>query len=173
MLNPDSPLAQLMAAPMRAGVVTWIGVRPARHAPLESRGSVTLDPAEGLGGDHYAGRSGNRQVSLIQAEHFSLIAGFLGLAVVTPAQLRRNIVVSGINLAALGGWRVRLGTAVIEPTGPCHPCSRMEAILGPGGYNAVRGHGGIVARIVAFGTVRVGDAIIRLEDASTGAGGSR
>lgn len=69
--------------------------------------------------------------------------------------------VAGINLAALKGRRFRLGSAVLEATGECHPCSRMEDILGPGGYNAVRGHGGLTARVLEAGTARNGDALER------------
>ncbi len=71
--------------------------------------------------------------------------------------------VSGINLRALKDRRFQVGEAVLEATDDCHPCSRMEAILGPGGYNAVRGHGGITARVVEGGAVRIGDAVTALD----------
>lgn len=124
--------------------------------------SAQLDAENGLVGDHYSSRTGGaRHVTLIQAEHLAAIASHLGRDALAPALLRRNIVVAGINVAALKGRRFSLGTALLEATGECHPCSRMEEILGPGGYNAVRSHGGITARVLEGGTTRNGDALER------------
>jgi MOSC domain-containing protein YiiM len=158
---PDSPLGQLLAAPMRPGRLTWIGLRPARRAAMEMPEHAVLVAGQGLAGDRYkSSRDGPRQVTLIAAEDIAAIAAFLGEPV-TPDLLRRNLVTTGINLAALKGQRFRIGTAVLEPSGDCAPCSRMEEVLGPGGYNAVRGHGGITARVVESGEVRIGDAVTR------------
>ncbi len=163
-LDPASPLARLLDAPMRPGRVVWIGLRPVRRAPMQVVEAATLDAEQGLTGDHYSSRTGGaRHVTLIQSEHLSAIAAHLGPDAVTPDQLRRNIVVAGINLAALKGRRFMLGDVVLEATGECHPCSRMEEILGAGGYNAVRGHGGITARVVSGGMVRLGDAVARAD----------
>ena len=103
---------------------------------------------------------GRRQVTLIQAEHLPVIAALAGLDAVTPEQLRRNIVVSGLPLLALKERRFRIGEVLLEGTGECHPCSRMEEALGPGGYNAVRGHGGLTARVIGGGTIRLGDLLL-------------
>ena len=126
--------------------------------------SAMLEPGLGLVGDRWAGRpTGGRQVTLLAEEHLHAIAGFLGVERVAPAQLRRNVLVAGINLLALKDRRVRVGAAVLEITGECHPCSRMEEVLGPGGYNAVRGQGGMTARVIGGGEIKPGDAVERLD----------
>ena len=161
MLNPASPLTRLLAAPMRAGTLVWIGSRPARREALLCVAAATLLPGDGLVGDHYRGRTqGGRQVTLIGTEDLAAIASYLGRDSVTPEELRRNLLVSGINLAALKNRQFRVGGALLEWSGECHPCSRMEEILGVGGYNAVRGHGGITARVLAGGTIASGDAVV-------------
>lgn len=150
-------IEQLTSRFPRTGRVVWIGVRPYRHAPMEALETVRILPG-GLEGDHRR-KPGPRAVTLIQSEHLEVIAALAGLDRVGPALLRRNIVVSGINLAALRGRRFSIGTAILEATGPCAPCSRMETALGEGGYNAMRGHGGITASVVEPGLVRLGDLV--------------
>ena len=158
-LNPESPLAKLMATLPRAGKVEWIGLRPARDEAMIATGTVEAIAGAGLVGDRYKGGSGKRGITLIQAEHLPAIAALAQRPDLTPALLRRNVVVSGIPLIALKQRRFRIGTAVFEGTEECDPCSRMEDALGPGGYNAMRGHGGLCARIVEGGTFGLGDAL--------------
>jgi MOSC domain-containing protein YiiM len=158
-LNPDSPLARLMATLPRAGKVEWIGLRPARDEAMIATGTVEAIAGAGLVGDRYKSGSGKRGITLIQAEHLPAIAALAQRPDLTPALLRRNVVVSGIPLVALKQRRFRIGTAVFEGTEECDPCSRMEDALGQGGYNAMRGHGGLCARIVEGGTFGLGDAL--------------
>ncbi|PHP29577.1 MOSC domain-containing protein [Limimaricola cinnabarinus] len=113
--------------------------------------------ADGLQGDH--ARPGKRAVTLIQAEHLPVIAALSGLDAVAPETLRRNIVVSGLNLTAARHRLLRVGSAVLRFSVPCAPCSRMEAALGPGGYNAMRGHGGWCMEVVEPGRAGLGDAV--------------
>lgn len=147
---------------MAPGGLTWIGLRPERRAPPQPVAEALLEPGHGLVGDRWRGAAtGARQVTLVAAEHLTAIAAFLGREAVPPEVLRRNLVTRGVNLLALKGRRFRLGGALLECSGECHPCSRMEEVLGPGGYNAVRGHGGITARVIEGGVIRLGDALAR------------
>jgi MOSC domain-containing protein YiiM len=153
-------LALLMAELLRRhhgkGQIDWIGLRAERLAEPEAVVFSEVTQA-GLSGDH--ARPGKRALTLIQSEHLPVIAALAGLECVTPQMLRRNIVVSGLNLSALRGAQVCLGECVIEITGPCAPCSRMETELGHGGYNAMRGHGGWCASVVVPGRITLGDRV--------------
>jgi len=158
-----SLLGRLLAAPVRPGALVWIGLRPARRAPMTTLASARLTAGEGIEGDRYrTTRNGPRQVTLVAAEDLTALASFLG-ALVAPDQLRRNLVTRGVNLLALKDRRFRVGEAVLEGSGECAPCSRLEATLGPGGYNAARGRGGITARVLEGAVVHLGDAVTRLD----------
>lgn len=159
-LNPDSPLRALMETFPHAGRLEWIGLRPARRVPPLEVNHVEVIADHGLAGDRKAQRAGGkRQVTLIQREHLLAVAALLGRDAVDPALTRRNLVVSGINLLALHDEQFEIGGVRFEGTGLCEPCSRMEENLGVGGYNAMRGHGGITARVLGGGVITLGDAV--------------
>ena len=159
-LPAESSLAHLFAQFPRAGILQWIGVRPARDVPMLEVDVVEAKVGGGLTGDRYKGGSGKRDVTLLQAEHLPAIAALAGRADIAPMLLRRNLLVAGIPLIALKGKRFMIGDVLLEGTGPCDPCSRMEDVLGPGGYNAMRGMGGLTARILGSGTMRIGQAVV-------------
>lgn len=137
-----------------------------RNSPRELAHTVESTMAlAGVGlADDRLGRRGEaelstRQVTLIQAEHLDVIASLARVGRVDPVGLRRNLVVSGINLLALKNARLQVGDALLEIVGPCHPCSRMEETIGLGGYAAMRGHGGMTARVITTGSISVGDVV--------------
>jgi MOSC domain-containing protein YiiM len=150
-------LAELMGRFAGEGRLDWIGLRPARRSPVVPVPAVGITDA-GLEGDRQT-RPNARSVTLMQAEHLPVIAALAGLPAVAPETLRRNLLISGLNLAALRGRLLRVGPAVLRITGPCAPCSRMEEALGHGGYTAMRSHGGWCAEVVTTGQVVVGMAV--------------
>ena len=151
----------------RSGKLTWIGLRPARKQAMIHVNEAVADPNQGLIGDRYNGRSGKRQVTLFQQEHLAVIAGLMSKQV-SADMLRRNLLVSGINLLALKGQYFSIGEVIFRVTGFCHPCSQMEVVLGVGGYNAMRGHGGLTAQIITSGCININDSVVALTDYQTG-----
>ena len=151
----NGTLEDLQATWPHPGRLDWIGVRPARRQDM-------VEVESGIEGAHYSGSglNGKRQVTLIQAEHLATIAALCKQEQIHPEQLRRNLVISGINIASLKDKPFRLGNAELAGTGYCYPCSRMEENLGPGGYNAVRGHGGITAQVIHGGRISKGDLLV-------------
>lgn len=141
------------------GNVKKIVIRPARLVAVQIVDQVLAIDDKGLQGDRYNSIGGVRQVTLIQAEHLATVASVLGRAYVDPALIRRNLVIERINLLALKGKNFRIGEAILQYSGECHPCSRMEQALGEGGYNAMRGHGGITARVLQGGIIKVNDHV--------------
>jgi MOSC domain-containing protein YiiM len=162
-------LSRGFAAP---GRLDAIHLRPARRADVMTVTEAQALAGRGLAGDRSADVArltpSKRQVSLIQAEHLPVIAALCGRPgqAVEAALLRRNLVVSGLNLVAARSLfkdrplLLAVGEEVLlELTGPCEPCSRMEELLGPGGYNAMRGHGGMTARVLRGGRLAAGDGV--------------
>lgn len=156
----------------RPGRLEFILLRPARGAPAISVPSALALQDRGLEGDRSAATTPRlqgghkRQVTLVQAEHLPLIAAWTGHDTLDPTLLRRNLVVSGINLAAARTlfadqtMHITIGDEVVLlATGACDPCSKMEQVLGPGAYNAMRGHGGLTARVLVGGRMGVGDMV--------------
>ncbi|GAB4253234.1 MAG: MOSC domain-containing protein [Ekhidna sp.] len=156
----DKPIQSLIDQLPQVGKLTWIGLRPDRKQPLISVEKVTVSESDGLVGDHFKSKFSNkRQVTLIQSEHLQAVASIMNKEEIDQALTRRNLVVQGINLFALRDRQFCIGEVVLEGTGYCHPCSRMEENLGAGGYNAMRGHGGITAKVIKGGDIHIGDEI--------------
>ncbi len=147
------------------GKLEWIGLRPARREPMQVVERALAIEGLGLKGDRRceASPGSARQITLISKEHIEVIAQLLKREEIDPALLRRNLVVSGINLNALRHQRFRIGEAEFEATALCHPCVRMDHALGKGGCAAMLGHGGLCAKILVGGNIKVGDELVPLE----------
>jgi MOSC domain-containing protein YiiM len=156
-------IRDLNQPPQIEGRVEAIVVRGSPRDPARTISTTVALAGIGLADDRLGQRGeaelSTRQVTLIQAEHLDVIARLARVDAVDPVGLRRNLVVSGINLLALKNARLQVGGALLEIVGPCQPCSRMEETIGPGGYAAMRGHGGMTARVLVSGIIDVGDVV--------------
>lgn len=147
------------------GRVEWIGLRPERKAPMIEVTQAQALEGLGLEGDRSAlkANSSGRQVTLITLEDIQALASTLGKNAIDPAILRRNIVVSGINLHAMRYQTIRIGEAILEVGAHCHPCSRMESVLGKGGFLAMYMRGGYCCKVLNTGAISIGDSVMRFE----------
>ena len=95
-------LRELASGFPHAGRLDAILLRPARGAPVLQPGAAIAIADKGLSGDRTAaGRGGSkRQVTLVQAEHLGVVAALLQRDAIAAADLRRNLVISGLNLLA-------------------------------------------------------------------------
>lgn len=139
----------------------WIGLRPQHRAAMVSVDSCQAIKDLGLAGDHRSTKTpgSGRQVTIISQEFIQQIALHSNKPDLQPEQLRRNLVVSGINLNALRHQQFSLGSAIFEATALCHPCSRMEQPLGKGGVAAMLGYGGLCCKVLKSGEIKLGDQL--------------
>lgn len=110
-------LAALLSSLPQQGELRWIGLRPARIVPMVSVTEVIATAGGGLAGDRFSGGAqSKRQVTLIQQEHLSVLGQLLGRAAIEPMLLRRNLVISGINLLALQRAEFQIGEVILQGT---------------------------------------------------------
>ena len=166
----QSNLRELTTKFAQTGQLQAIYCRPARGILCVQADYVTALAGRGLQGDCASLTVSQnplgsiRQVTLIQSEHIAVISALVNKTV-DPAILRRNLVVSGINLLAAKSlfkdqpMHLIINDVVLEITGTCEPCSKMEASLGVGAYNAMRGHGGVTAKVIKGGELKLGNIV--------------
>lgn len=160
MTKNKNPLDRF-AKDLPPGTLEWIGLRTIRRAPVTPVPHAMAIAEYGLEGDHRSTKTpgSGRQVTIISREFIAQTAHFLGRDAIDPGLLRRNLVVSGINLHSLRHQQFTIGEALFQAGALCHPCSRMETALGKGGIAAMFGHGGLCCRILRSGKITVGDTL--------------
>ena len=147
------------------GVVEGIFVTGEGSATMQRVEEVSTIEDCGIAGDRYCEGTGfwTRygdvcQVTLIEAEDLDYIEDELGIRV-KDGQHRRNIITRGIRLEDLRRKRFRIGEALLEYDRPRPPCRHVQDLSEPGMTRALKGRGGICARVVEGGTIRARDAI--------------
>lgn len=138
---------------------------PPGEEPMEDRDSVACEAGRGLAGDRYQAMNPGhkRQVTFFDLDvHHALQAQFPGIGFETDIY-RRNVIIAGVDLNTLVGRRFRLGGVLFEGVEECRPCYWMDGALGPGAEEAMKGRGGLRARILESGTLRMGSQELVIE----------
>ncbi|HET7479247.1 MAG TPA: MOSC domain-containing protein [Rubrobacteraceae bacterium] len=131
-------------------------VRVEEVQTIEGCGIVGDRYYEGTG--YWTGLDYVCEVTLISSEDLDRIELETGIRV-KNGEHRRNIVTSGVNLDGLRGKRFRIGGAVLEYDRPRPPCRHVQDLTEPGMTRALRGRGGICARVLRAGRIQTADAI--------------
>ena len=163
-MNTQARLLDKLCVDIAPGKLEWIGLRSERRGEVLVVDAVEAVVGQGLVGDHRMKKSPGsaRQVTIISSEYIQQICQHTGHQSIDPRLLRRNLVISGMNMNLLRYQRLQIGEVIIETNALCHPCSRMDENLGKGGTAAMFGYGGLCAKIIQGGRLAVGDAVIRL-----------
>jgi MOSC domain-containing protein YiiM len=155
-----------MAAVEAIYIATGAG---AKMRPVDE---IQATAGSGLAGDRYATGQGYysarptdpgaREVTLIELETLNWLASERGIRL-EPREHRRNLTTNGVRLADLLGRRFRVGEVLLEGVRDCPPCVHLEALTGQRVVEPLLDRGGLRARILEGGTIRVGDAIVSVE----------
>lgn len=150
------------------GEVVAIHVASGAGAPMHELSAAEAFAGEGLDGDRYREGigfysatptdPGARELTLIEAESLDAILSETGI-ILDPAEHRRNITTRAIALDPLIGQRFRIGDVICEGVRSCPPCTHLEDVTGKKVMKPLIHRGGIRARIVEGGWIRVGDSI--------------
>jgi MOSC domain-containing protein YiiM len=115
--------------------------------------------AEGVG--FYSARPtdpGAREVTLFEAEVLDLLGREYAIEL-SAAEHRRNLTVRGIRLDGLIGQRFRVGDVILEGVRDCPPCEHLQQLTGKSVLQPLASRGGLRARVLHGGTVRIGDQV--------------
>ena len=156
-------------SPAPLGHVASLHLHPAESGqPLQSVETIEVVESRGVAGDaryfgklsRDTGQPSRRQVTLIEREQIAEHATGLGLPAIAPGAVRSNIETAGINLIALLGREIEIGTAVLRLYAPRDPCAKMDAICQGLRARMMDQRQGVLAEVVRSGRVRVGDRIV-------------
>jgi FdhD protein len=125
--------------------------------PLEE---AVCHAGQGIAGDRYHGEDpgSKKQVTFVSREVVDEMCRALSVGRVDYSALRRNVLVSGVDLNALIGKTFIIGGVVFEGVEECKPCYWMDQAVAPGANAFLAGRGGLRCRILADGVLRTGEA---------------
>ena len=149
--------------------VEAICIATGASAPMLSLSEVEAVPGQGLIGDRYANGigfysprptdPGAREVTLFEAEVLDWLEQEHGVAL-SPTEHRRNVTVRGLRLSDLLGRRFSIGDVVLEGVKDCPPCEHLQGLVGKPVLEPLVTRGGLRARVLQGGMLRVGDEVV-------------
>lgn len=167
------PLAAIVTYPM---IIEQIFTSPghnyfghygqaAGEFPFQESPEIECVAGHGIRGDRYFDYKDDYQgqVTFFSREVFDDLARELALTTKSPGVLRRNVIVSGVDLNELIGVEFELQGVQFRGSQHCKPCDWMNLAFAPGTEPFLRaGKGGLRARILTDGRLQLGDAQLKV-----------
>jgi len=140
------------------GKLLGIAMRARARAPMELRATIEIQAGAGLAGD-VRHRSRGRSVTVLSQEGWDAACAQLERDL-PWTERRANLLVEGIDLREQTGSWLRIGQVVLEITGECDPCSRMDD-ASPGLRRALRPdwRAGVCCTVVTPGRLTLADPV--------------
>jgi MOSC domain-containing protein YiiM len=140
--------------------------KPPDDYPLVEVPRIECVAGHGIRGDRFYDYRDNYkgQITFFSSEIFEGLAQHFGLTSKSAGVLRRNVIVSGINLNDLIGAEFSVQGVRLRGTGHCKPCYWLDQAFAPGTEDFLEGNGGLRAEILVDGVIEVGDAQLVLAE---------
>jgi len=140
------------------GEVLRLYVAFVHRQPMREVAEVEAVADKGFQGCVHGRPGSKRQVLLMDMETLEAMG-------IEPGRVKENITTRGLKVQELTqGQRLRVGDALLDVTGPCGPCNRMNEIR-PGLEQELRSRRGTLCRVLEGGRIRRGDRAEVLEAA--------
>lgn len=132
--------------------------------PIEEMASVECVAGRGLVGDRFFDYEPDfkGQITFFDCAVYERVMAEVVKGEVSPKVFRRNVMVQGVDLDALIGQRFRIGDVEFTGSCECTPCYWMDESCAPGTFEFLKGQGGLRARIVKSGELKLGDYDLEL-----------
>jgi MOSC domain-containing protein YiiM len=129
----------------------------AGKGPLHEVEEIECVAGRGVRGDRFFDYKEDYkgQITFLASEVFEDICQTLGAGFPSPGVTRRNVITEGVDLNLLVGKRFSLQGVEFEGICECKPCYWMNQAIAPGGEDALQGRGGLRAKILTNGKLRV------------------
>jgi MOSC domain-containing protein YiiM len=134
--------------------------------PLVEVPRIECVAGHGIRGDRFYDYRENYkgQITFFSSEAFEKLSEHLDLPSKSPGVLRRNVIVSGIDLHELIGEEFFIQGVRFRGTGHCKPCYWLDHAFAPGTEEFLEENGGLRAEILSDGAIVVGDAQLVLAE---------
>lgn len=136
------------------------GKNPDAH-PAHEVDCIECVAGHGIRGDRFFDYrdSYKGQITFFADEVYSALSDALDVHDKPPSVVRRNAITRGVDLSALIGTEFELQGVRFSGVEECRPCYWMDQAFAPGAEKFLKGRGGLRARILTDGELRLTAAI--------------